>query len=211
MDVVDTFNSLFTLADLIGTIAFAMSGVMLASRLKMDIVGVLVLAFLPACGGGTVRDLLLGATPFWMEQPYYLYAVFFTAMIGQFTVVHFHDRLPRWVLPTFDALGLAVFTVAGIDKALLYGFGWEVCVTMGVLTGCGGGLLRDVVATERAGVLSTEVYATVSVAGGILLFVMRKFHLFPLGVMSLITCVFIFAFRMVAWYRDWHLPRVVLK
>ncbi|WP_336248817.1 trimeric intracellular cation channel family protein [Stomatohabitans albus] len=211
MDLYASFSSLFTLADLVGTIAFAMSGVMLASRLKMDMVGVVVLAFLPACGGGTVRDLLLGATPFWMEQPYYLYAVFFTAMVGQFTVVHYHESLPRWVLPTFDAIGLAVFTVAGIDKALLYGFGWEVSVTMGVLTGCGGGLLRDVVATERAGLLSTEVYATVSLAGGLLLFVMRKLELFNLGTMSFIACVFIFVFRMIAWHRNWHLPRVVLK
>lgn len=211
MNLLTTFTDLFTLADLIGTIAFAMSGVILASRLEMDMIGMIVLAFLPACGGGTVRDLLLGVEPFWMVQPYYLYAVVLTALIGQFTVVYFNERLPRWFLPASDALGLAVFTLAGIDKALSFGHGWEVCIVMGVLTGCGGGLLRDMAAAVRPGVLSTEVYATVSIAGGLFLFVMRKFALFDLHTMSLITCVFIFAFRMVAWHRNWHLPRVVIK
>lgn len=152
--------------DLFGTAVFAISGVLLASKLRMDPFGVLVLATVTAIGGGTIRDMALGATPvFWIDQSEYLWVIILSCLFSLF-LVRLPRQLPWYILPVADAIGLAVFVSIGVDKALSYGAAPMVAVIMGVITGCGGGIIRDVLAREIPMVLRTEVYATACIIGG---------------------------------------------
>ncbi len=150
-----------------GTAIFAISGVLLAGRLKMDPFGVTVLASVTAIGGGTIRDMALGATPvFWITDTNYLLVIFITCILTML-IIRKPKRLPWYVLPVSDAIGLAVFVGIGVEKALKYNADPMVAVIMGVITGCGGGIIRDVLAREVPMVLRSEVYATACIAGGI--------------------------------------------
>ncbi|MGF1764173.1 TRIC cation channel family protein [Aliivibrio kagoshimensis] len=154
--------------DLFGTAIFAISGVILAGRLKMDPFGVVVLASVTAIGGGTIRDMALGATPvFWANDPAYLWVIFITC-ICTILLVRRPKRLPWYVLPVSDAIGLSVFVGIGVTKALNYGATPMVAVVMGVLTGCGGGIIRDILAREVPMILRSEIYATACIVGGMI-------------------------------------------
>lgn len=160
-------SMLLYMIDLFGTAIFAISGVLLAGRLKMDPFGVIVLGSVTAIGGGTIRDMALGATPvFWVTDPTYLWVIFITCLLTMM-IVRRPKRLPWWVLPVCDAIGLAVFVGIGVEKALAYNASGMVAVIMGVITGCGGGIIRDVLAREVPMVLRSEVYATACIIGGI--------------------------------------------
>jgi uncharacterized membrane protein YeiH len=151
--------------DLAGVIVFALSGIILACRSRMDPFGMLVLAAMTGIGGGTLRDLLLGIRPvFWVTDPTYLWVIIITVVIS---IIGFHyiHRLSRIVLPVLDAFGLAIFTIIGANKALALGHGGAVAVLMGLLTGVAGGMLRDVFARRVPMVLRQEIYATASIAG----------------------------------------------
>lgn len=153
--------------DLFGTAIFAISGVLLAGRLRMDPFGVTVLGAVTAIGGGTIRDLTLGATPvFWITDTTYLWVIIITCIITMLLVRH-PRRLPWWVLPVCDAIGLAVFVGIGVEKALTFQDSYLVAVIMGVITGCGGGIIRDILAREVPMVLRREVYATACIIGGV--------------------------------------------
>ncbi|EQM38280.1 hypothetical protein D042_2634 [Vibrio parahaemolyticus NIHCB0757] len=158
---------LLYMIDLFGTAIFAVSGVLLAGRLKMDPFGVIVLGSVTAIGGGTIRDMALGATPvFWITDTTYLWVIFITCLLTMI-LVRRPKRLAWWVLPVCDAIGLAVFVGIGVEKALVYNASGMVAVIMGVITGCGGGIIRDVLAREVPMVLRSEVYATACIIGGI--------------------------------------------
>ena len=143
---------------------FAISGALVASRKQMDIVGFVLLGTVTGIGGGTLRDVLLGANPvFWINEPAYLVAcvavsgiVFFTAHIPQSRY-----QFLLW----FDALGLGIFAVIGAEKALLIGTGPTVAIAMGVITATFGGILRDLLGAESPVVLSREIYVTAALAG----------------------------------------------
>ncbi|MEZ8825220.1 TRIC cation channel family protein [Vibrio amylolyticus] len=160
-------SMLLYLFDLFGTAIFAISGVLLAGRLKMDPFGVIVLGSVTAIGGGTIRDMALGATPvFWITDTTYLWVIFITCLLTML-IVRRPKRLAWWILPVSDAIGLAVFVGIGVEKALTYQDSAMVAVIMGVITGCGGGIIRDMLAREVPMVLRSEVYATACIVGGI--------------------------------------------
>ncbi|EOU2547827.1 TRIC cation channel family protein [Vibrio parahaemolyticus] len=160
-------SMLLYMIDLFGTAIFAVSGVLLAGRLKMDPFGVIVLGSVTAIGGGTIRDMALGAIPvFWITDTTYLWVIFITCLLTMI-LVRRPKRLAWWVLPVCDAIGLAVFVGIGVEKALAYNASGMVAVIMGVITGCGGGIIRDVLAREVPMVLRSEVYATACIIGGI--------------------------------------------
>lgn len=160
-------SMLLYLIDLFGTAVFAVSGVLLAGRLKMDPFGVIVLGSVTAIGGGTIRDMALGATPvFWITDTSYLWVIIITCLLTML-LVRRPKRLAWWILPVCDAIGLAVFVGIGVEKALAYQDSAMVAVIMGVITGCGGGIIRDVLAREIPMVLRSEVYATACLIGGI--------------------------------------------
>lgn len=153
--------------DMAGVIVFALSGVILACRSKMDPMGMLVLAAVTGIGGGTIRDLVLGVRPvFWVTDPTYLWVILATVCVS-LVGFHYIHRLSRGFLPVADAFGLALFTVIGTHKALLLGSSGTVAVLMGMMTGVAGGMIRDVLAQRVPMVLREEIYATAAMAGGI--------------------------------------------
>jgi uncharacterized membrane protein YeiH len=153
--------------DLCGTAVFALSGALAAKKYRMDVFGVVVLASVTAVGGGSIRDALLGTTPvFWIRDPNYIIVILATIMAFILLVRKTH-RLPALTLPVADAFGLALFTIIGAEKALLLGLSGIVAVIMGLLTGVGGGIIRDLLCRQVPMVLRTEIYATASILGGI--------------------------------------------
>lgn len=153
--------------DILGTAVFAISGVILAGKLRMDPFGVLVLGVVTAIGGGTIRDMVLAhGAVFWVQDPTDLVVAMITCL---FTIVLVRQprRLPTWLLPVLDAVGLAVFVGIGVNKTFISGAGPLIAVCMGVITGVGGGIIRDVLAREIPMILRTEVYATACIVGGI--------------------------------------------
>lgn len=198
---------LYTL-DLFGTAVFAISGVWLACRKEMDLFGALVLAFVTAVGGGTIRDVLLAATPvFWIKDTLYLLVILATTMFA-IMVRQWHER-SKWILQVSDALGLAVFVVIGVTKALSFGMEPMVAIMMGVLTGCGGGAIRDMLAGEIPMVLRKEIYASAAMVGGaVFVFfepVFQNDHITI--VLSMLTVLLL---RLLALYKDLSLPRFTL-
>jgi len=133
----------------------------------MDPFGVIVLASVTAVGGGTIRDITLGAIPiFWITDTTYIWAIIITCIFTMLTVRR-PKRVPWWALPVCDAIGLAVFVGIGVEKAMIYQDSSLIAVIMGVITGCGGGIIRDVLAREIPMVLRSEVYATACIIGGV--------------------------------------------
>ena len=151
--------------DLIGCGVFAVSGAILAYKQKMDGMGVLVLAGVTAIGGGTIRDLLLDAPVFWLTEPSYIYAIVFTSVLSTVWLNQI-KRIPEKSLELADALGLALFVVMGTQKALEYGVSEVTAIIMGMMTGCFGGMIRDVLANNVPIILKKELYAMCCIAGG---------------------------------------------
>ncbi|MCL1067268.1 trimeric intracellular cation channel family protein [Shewanella olleyana] len=153
--------------DLCGTAVFALSGALAAGKHRMDPFGVIVLASVTAIGGGSIRDALTGATPvFWISDPNYIIVILAT-VFACFILVRKPHKLPPLTLPVADAFGLALFTVIGAEKALMLGLSGMSAVIMGLITGVGGGIIRDLLCRQVPMVLRTEIYATASIVGGI--------------------------------------------
>ncbi len=170
-------QSFIYIFDMVGTIACAISGVLVATRLKMDPFGIIVLAGVTAIGGGSVRDMLMGATPvFWISDNNYIYVILFTVLISVLWLQHIH-RLSVSLLPIIDAFGLATFTIVGTQKALLLGFSGLVAVVMGCVTGVVGGMIRDLLSSQTPFVLQKEIYATASILGATLYVLCSYFSL----------------------------------
>ena len=151
--------------EFIGTFAFAISGIRLASAKNFDWYGAFVVGVSTAIGGGTIRDLLLDVTPFWMTNPVYLIC----SGLALFGVIVFGRSLIRLhgTFFIFDTIGLALFTVVGIGKTLDLGFPLWVAVVMGTITGAAGGVIRDVFINEIPLVFRKEIYAMACVIGGV--------------------------------------------
>ena len=151
--------------DFIGTFAFAISGIRLASAKRFDWFGAYVVGFVTAIGGGTIRDLLLDVTPAWMENPMYLICT----ALALVWVIAFEKRLVRLDITffIFDTIGLALFTVVGVGKSLTAGYPFWVAIIMGSITGAAGGVLRDVFINEIPLIFRKEIYAMACVVGGV--------------------------------------------
>ncbi|HVL71853.1 MAG TPA: trimeric intracellular cation channel family protein [Beijerinckiaceae bacterium] len=198
------FETVTLALDWLGVVAFAVTGALVASRKEMDIVGFALLGTATGIGGGTLRDVLLGTPVFWVHQPAYLVTcvlvsalVFFTAHVPQSRY-----RAVLWL----DAVGLALFAVAGAEKAALAGATGLVAVAMGVVTATFGGIIRDLLGGEIPVILSREIYASAALAGAATFVVLaalgapREIGLgagFAVG----------FMVRAAALRRGWSLPR----
>lgn len=150
--------------DLIGCAVFALSGALVAYKRRMDGVGVVVLAAVAAVGGGTIRDLLLDAPVFWLRDPTYLYVIL-AASITSILWLNYKKSMPAKSLEFADALGLSLFVIMGTQKALLLGMTGITAVVMGMITGCFGGMLRDVLANRVPMILKKELYAMCCILG----------------------------------------------
>ena len=151
--------------EMLGTFAFAISGIRHAAAKHFDWFGGYVCGIAVAIGGGTIRDVMLGTTPFWMTTPVYLICT----AVALLTVAFFG----RWMEPlknawfVFDTLGLALFTIAGIQKSLAFGHPFWVAIIMGCITGSAGGVIRDVLLNNEPVIFHREIYAVACVLGGI--------------------------------------------
>lgn len=159
------FPSFMEILDFIGTFAFAISGIRLASAKHFDLFGAYVVGLVTAIGGGTLRDLMLGVTPIWMTNPMYLICT----GIALVWVIIFGKRIINQQVTffIFDTIGLALFTVVGVEKALALDFPLWVAVIMGTITGAAGGVFRDVFINEIPLIFRKEIYALACVVGGL--------------------------------------------
>lgn len=162
-------GALQTLIEFLGTFAFAISGIRWAAFKKFDWFGGYVVGLATAIGGGTLRDVMLGLTPFWMTNSIYIIctagalvsAIVFKKIIGRFS--------RTWFL--FDTLGLALFTIAGLQKTLYEGFPFWVAIIMGCITGAAGGVIRDVLINEVPLIFRKEIYALACIIGGLVYYI----------------------------------------
>lgn len=191
--------------DLIGTAAFAASGAWVAVRCRMDIFGVLVLGLVTAVGGGTLRDLLVGALPpFSLRDETYLYV----AMVAALAVFITRNRFQAMERPllVLDAVGLGTFVVIGTTKALDFKLGFLGAALMGVMTCTAGGVIRDVLANQVPLILRKEVYASACFAGGVVLVALETAGV-PRPAAALLGAATVIVLRLLAIQYKWSLPR----
>lgn len=164
----------FQIIDILGTVAFAISGVLVALHKKMDPFGVLIIAFVTAVGGGSLRDVLIGIQPVsWMREMTYVYVIFGSTV---FAVV-FRNKLNylRKSLFLFDTIGIGLYTVVGIEKGIVAGLHPIICISLGTMTACFGGVIRDILCNEIPVIFRKEIYATACILGGLTYFLLREF------------------------------------
>lgn len=196
--------SIFYLLDISGTMAFAISGVLTAIHKKMDLFGVLVIAFVTAVGGGTLRDVLIGRTPVvWMQDLNYVYVI--TA--GFIIAVLFRKILEKFrkSLFLFDTIGMGVFTLIGLERGISVGLHPVICVALGTITACFGGVIRDILCNDIPVIFRKEIYATICMFGGIVFFILRSYNL-PEDIVYLVTSGIIITIRLFAVRFKWSLP-----
>ncbi|NIA70654.1 trimeric intracellular cation channel family protein [Pelagibius litoralis] len=189
--------------DILAVIVFAVSGALVASRKRLDMVGFMWLAVLTGVGGGTVRDLLLDVPVFWMVAPHHIIACLVTAGVVHFTahLMESRYRLLLW----FDALGLALVTVAGTAKGLDNGTGALVAVAMGVVTGTVGGIVRDLIGNEPSVILRREIYVTASGLGACTYVILAELAL-PALLAGAAGVLVTFTVRGLAITYNWSMP-----
>ncbi len=204
MNTLVDLNAVYTFIDLAGTFAFAMSGAVAARNKGLDVLGILVVAFTVACGGGIIRDVCIGAIPPAGLQDWRYLTV---AMAAAFVVMGLVP-LSRWMdrpVLLFDGLGLSLFAVAGASKALDFGHNYQVAILLGMITAVGGGVLRDVLLNRVPVIFQKEIYASAALLGAAI--VVLGDHLgwnddrvFLIGIAA---C---FVLRMLALHFHWQLP-----
>ncbi len=195
----------FVVIEFIGTFAFALSGIRLASAKHFDIFGAWIVGMATAVGGGTIRDLALGLQPFWMTNVSYSVC----CAVAVVWVMAFRRYLVRqsnaWFL--FDTIGLALFNVIGIEKTLNMGLPTWTAIMMGGVTGAAGGVIRDVLINEEPLIFRKEIYAMACVAGGVIYILGSRFGMGS-NVNATLSILVVIAMRLLAVKYHWHLPVV---
>jgi uncharacterized membrane protein YeiH len=200
---------MFYLLDIIGTMAFALSGALTAMNKRLDPFGILIIAFVTAVGGGTLRDVLIGRTPVgWMLNLNYVYVVF----IGYILAILFRKRFDklRKSLFLFDTVGLGVFTLIGLEKGISIGLHPIICTALGTMTACFGGVIRAILCNEIPVIFRKEIYATICILGGIVFFMLKRGN-FPDELIQLVTSLVIIIVRLLVVKFNWSLPTLDLK
>ncbi len=197
-------RTLVLVLDLGGTFAFALSGAMAGIRRRLDLFGVLVLAFAAATFGGITRDVLIGAVPPAALVDWRYLAVAVAAGLLNFMWPALIERLGKPVR-MLDAMGLALFAVAGTQKALAFGLSPVMAALLGMLTGIGGGVARDVLLSEIPAVLKADLYAVAALAGAVVVVAGHLLDL-PIVITALAGGLVCFGLRMAAIRRGWGLP-----
>lgn len=191
--------------DLVGTSIFAVTGALAAIEKKMDIFGVSVLALITALGGGTMRDLLMGEMPpFYFVQYSYLVVALVTALL----VFMGHSLFQRQKksLLIFDALGLGVFTIIGAQKAMQFGYSFPAIIILAMITGIGGGMIRDILRGEIPFVLQKEIYASASILGAIVFYLITRFIPIPIWIAMMVGIICTVTLRLFSIRFKINLP-----
>ncbi len=200
-----TIDFLFII-DILGTLAFAISGASMAMQQKLDIFGVLICAFATAIGGGTLRDMLIGDLPVkWLTNE----VIIISILTGTVVAMLFKQRVMRFTktLFLFDSLGLGLFTMVGIQKAQAFGFSPGIAISLGTITACFGGVIRDVLLNSVPLIFRKEIYASACVAGGIIYYLLTWINLSG-WVLQAVCIAVIVVIRIIAVTFNLSLPRV---
>jgi uncharacterized membrane protein YeiH len=196
--------SLLLVLDLVGTFVFAISGATAGVTRRLDLFGILVLSFVAGNAGGITRDVLIGSVPPAAISDWRYLAVSLLAGVITFYRYSPVDRLHTAVL-VFDAAGLALFAVAGARKALAFGLNPVMAALLGMLTGIGGGMMRDLLVTEIPTVLRADLYAIAALAGAAVVVIGDFVHIPPTAT-TMVGALLCFGLRLMAIHRGWHLP-----
>ena len=193
------------LIEVLGTISFAMSGSFAAMQKRFDPFGVLIIAFVTSVGGGTVRDLLLDVPVFWMHDLLAVSLIFFTAI---FTMIFkLIEKKFQVTLFIFDSLGLGLFTIIGVQKGLNADLHPVIGVVLGTITGCFGGIIRDILLNRIPLIFRKEIYATAAIAGGIVYILLRNFSGLSEEINQILTILLIVSIRTLAVKYHWQMPK----
>lgn len=189
--------------NVLGTLAFALSGIRMASLKEFDIFGAYILGLVTAIGGGTVRDVLLGKQPFWMTDGSYF---LITAVALVLTMIFKNKLLGLGkTLFLFDTIGLGLFTVVGINTSISFGMDPWVCIALGAITGSFGGVIRDILLNEVPLLFKRDIYALTCITGGLVFFGGKELGL-PLEIMEILSAGTIILLRLLAIQYKIHLP-----
>lgn len=200
-------EDLLKIVDILGTIAFAASGVYAAMEKKLDVFGVLIIGFVTAVGGGTIRDMMIGNLPVtWIRSLTYTYIILATIAF----VILFKDSVfknfPKTLL-VFDSIGLGFFTISGIQKGITAGLDPAICIALGTITGCFGGIIRDISLNNIPLIFKKEIYASACIVGGILFFALSLTSLNHFLIEA--VCIFVVVvIRILSVMYDWRLPNI---
>ena len=197
-------RDLLLVLDLAGTFVFAISGAMLGVRRKLDFFGVLALSFVASSAGGITRDLLIGALPPAAISDWRYFAVAMAAGVAIFFWYSPISRLRKAIL-VFDAAGLALFAVAGAEKALAFGLNPMMAALLGMVTGIGGGIMRDLLVARTPAVLQRDLYAVAALAGSSLVVIGYLLD-WPVVATAIAAAALCFGIRLITVRRGWSLP-----
>ncbi|MDT0689036.1 trimeric intracellular cation channel family protein [Salegentibacter sp. F188] len=201
--------SLFNILDILGTMAFAISGALAAMDRKLDLFGIFIIAFVTAIGGGTIRDALMGNTPVaWMENAAYIY------LIGAVTIFAIIFRKKINYLKTslflFDTIGLGVFTITGVETGVANNLDPIVSIAIGAMTGTFGGVVRDILCNEIPVIFRKEIYATASIVGGLAFVVLHRLNV-NIDVIYVVTSLTVIIIRLIVVKYKISLPSYHLR
>lgn len=195
--------------EVLGTISFAMSGSFAAMQKRLDPFGVLIIAFVTSVGGGTIRDLLLDVPIFWMRDLRVCGLIFITCVLTMF--VKSLEKNFQVTLFIFDSFGLGLFTIIGIQKGMTLEFHPFICLTLGTITGCFGGILRDILLNRIPLIFRREIYATACIVGGALYLLLDIFTTLSHTFVQVATILLIVIIRTMAVKYQWQFPKFYEK
>jgi uncharacterized membrane protein YeiH len=199
----------FQIIDILGTIAFAISGVLVALNKRMDPFGVLIIAFVTAVGGGTLRDVMIGVSPVsWMTNMTYVYVIFGSTVFA--IVLRNKINYLRTSLFLFDTIGIGLYTVVGIEKGLNAELHPIICIALGTMSACFGGVIRDILCNEIPVIFRKEIYATACILGGLTYFLLRLF-MANTNLIFIIAIIVVIVIRLIAVKFKVSLPSLYKK
>jgi uncharacterized membrane protein YeiH len=200
------YSSFLNLIDILGTFAFAVAGGFSAMERKLDPFGVLIIAFVTAIGGGTVRDVLVGNFPVnWLQNGNTILIIFVSAILTM--IFGSYLKHLNTALFIFDALGLGLFTIIGLEVGLKQGFSAGICIALGTISACFGGVIRDVLLNKVPLIFRKEIYALACIIGGIAYYLLKQTHLND-DVAKVICILMIFVIRFIAVRFNLSLPQI---
>jgi uncharacterized membrane protein YeiH len=196
----------FSLAiEILGTVAFAMSGSFAAMQKRLDPFGVLIIAFVTSVGGGTIRDLILDVPVFWMHDMVICTVIFITTIVSM--IFKSVEKKFKVTLFIFDSFGLGLFTIIGIQKGLNADLHPLICITLGTITGCFGGISRDILLNRIPLIFRKEIYATACIIGGTIFLGLVKYSTLSYAFVQVSTILLIVTIRTLAVKYHWEIPK----
>lgn len=198
------------LIDILGTVAFAVSGVYAALQKKLDVFGILIIAFVTAIGGGTVRDMMIGDLPVsWIRNINYS-LIILSSVIVVILFKNFIFKNFQKTLLIFDSIGLGFFTILGLQKGIAFGLHPGICIALGTVTGCFGGIIRDISLNNIPLIFEKEIYATACIVGGSV-YMLLQYTSLNIELTEGISILLVFLIRILAVRYQWKLPSVYGK